>query len=746
MKNTMRKLLCSLLIILMALPAISLSVTAEEPWVDYSEADDGDLLLTLDFNADYWNNKFEDSNNEDANVTVSEDGSSVNIALIDATNDRAMWGGLLDEYKYPLKEAVNGQYKYNKYTIMFDADFGHNYVGFGVKVDGNHVLVVNGYGYCYWYNWNTKVVDKETGYAQWNWNIDGAKTDKQTFAVEVDPEKKTMSLYVKDYDGDGAFNHVRTMTVSNAEFGEDLTCQLYATRTTNGAPTAAYNVDVSNVQLYKGLVAGEIEAFKGAAARIDDPSGLCFGAQFRKAAVDSLRATYGADNVKLGMIIAPTDYIVNSGVGFEMSALDALADGSDEAAYVKIEASTVYDDGTHYSVNCALESIQSDDYGRAFSARAYIEVNGEVYKYSDFDLKNHSRSVAEVVMCAIGDVKNAKDDEYKYSVTVNGSTKYSPYSEDERNTLNDIFAEYGESDKVASISVMTYNIEMYKDDGWGGRNISAATKTITDYAPDVVGVQEDDDYWRNSGEYSALTSAGYERVAFAGNGSENLDIFYKSDKFELVTSGQKFFKRLAEGDYSDVDPKGADLSIDTSGDKEKVGGSIWNPIKRDKGRMFSYVVVRDKQTGTEFLVVNTHLHYGDGTGSAEKYVDDNLVRDYQARLLRAWLDDMAEEYPNQIVMGDMNATPTTSTIAEFSMNNGMSFARDTALFKGDTDGTLASTSTYLSRQQYVFDHIIYRNVLASEYTVVDNKTDEVEGEMRYPSDHLPVYAKFICNA
>lgn len=746
MKNKISKILCVALALLMTLPAVVLPVGVEEQLVDYAEAEDGDLLLDINFKGDYWSKDFENSDNSDANITVSEDGKSLNIALIDATNDRAMWGGLLDGYKYPLKEAVggtDGEYKYNKYTIMFDADFGHNYAGFGVKIDRNHVLVVNGYGYCYWYSWNTKLVDKESGYSQWNWNIEGAKTDKQTFAVEVDPENKTMSLYVKDYEGYGIFNHVRTMTVESADFGESLECQLYSTKTTNSNPTSSYTIDVSDVKLYKGLVAGQIETFAGASVHIEDPSAIRFYSQFRKATIDSLRETYGADNVKLGMIIAPTSYITNNGIDFEISALDAFAADSDEDTYFKIDAVPAYEDSTHYTTHCTLDPVQVNDYGRVFSARSYIEVNGEIYKYSDFDLNDHSRSIAEVVFSALGDVKSSTDDEYKYSTVVNGATKYSPYSKNARNTLDGIFTAYVQSDFASSISTMTYNIEMYKEDGWGGRNISAATKTIIDYDPDVVGLQEDDDKWRKSGEYSTLTANGYKQVKFSGNGSENLDIFYKSDKFDLVKSGQESFKKLSEGDYSDVDPKGADFSIDESGDKE----IIWlngKKVRRDKGRMFSYVVLKDKNAGVEFLVVNTHFHYGDGTGSADKYVDDNLVRDYEARILRAWLDDMEEEYPNQIVIGDMNATPTTSTISEFSMNGGMSFAKNDALVKKDTGGTLVSTSDYLRRDKYVFDHIIYRNVVSTEYTVVDNKTDEVNGEMRYPSDHLPVYAEFVC--
>ena len=287
---------------------------------------------------------------------------------------------------------------------------------------------------------------------------------------------------------------------------------------------------------------------------------------------------------------------------------------------------------------------------------------------------------------------------------------------------------------------MTYNVEMKNDANWEGRSISKTIGTIVDASPDVVGLQEDTSDWRNSGAYTALTSGGYTQVKFDGNGSEYLDIFYKSENFNFVASGQKFFKKLADGDYSDVDPKGANLSIDTSGDTEYG----YPYIKRDKGRMFSYVVLEDKATGAIVLVVNTHLHYGDGTGS--KYVDDNLVRDYQARILRAWLDDMKELYPNQIVMGDMNATPTTTTISEFGGNNGFEFAKDTALVKGDVGGTLCCSTTYVTRDEWVFDHIAYRNVLAVEYTVINNKVDEVNGEMRYPSDHLPVMAKFVCTA
>ena len=292
---------------------------------------------------------------------------------------------------------------------------------------------------------------------------------------------------------------------------------------------------------------------------------------------------------------------------------------------------------------------------------------------------------------------------------------------------------------------MTYNIEASKDDGWGGRDISKAISTIVNAIPDVVGLQEDDKEWRDSGCYSSLTSAGYTRIAFEGNGDEHLDIFYKTDKFELRLSGYNFYTKLASGDLKDVPANGADMSVDEAGDKEYV-------IFGDrKGRMFSYAVLEDKATGAVVLVVNTHLHYGDGTGGdtsdGGKYADDNRLRDYQARLLRAWLDSMVEQYPIQIVMGDMNAHPSGAgnlTLEEYTKDSGLKAARDTALLKGDLGGTLTSSSTYNTRDQWVFDHVFYRNATAVEYYVVNNKVDA--SNTRYPSDHLPVYSKFTCYA
>ena len=286
---------------------------------------------------------------------------------------------------------------------------------------------------------------------------------------------------------------------------------------------------------------------------------------------------------------------------------------------------------------------------------------------------------------------------------------------------------------------MTYNVEMKYDEddgGWEGRDPALAIQSIINADPDIVGVQEDNDGWNSY--LAGLTSKGYTRYHTAGNGTEYLDILYKTDRFTKITSGLKFYKKIADV-YTNVPTNGADMSIDTSGEAGGIFG--WG---EDKGRMFSYVVLQDKTTGAKVLVVNTHLHYGSTASDATEH---HLLREYQARLLRAWLDEMKAQYPNQIVMGDLNADPAASgkaAVEELTKDDGLELSKHSAMLKGDNGGTLASTSSYDRRDSYVFDHILARNMTAVEYYVVNNMIDV--DNTRYPSDHLPVVARFVCSA
>ena len=91
----------------------------------------------------------------------------------------------------------------------------------------------------------------------------------------------------------------------------------------------------------------------------------------------------------------------------------------------------------------------------------------------------------------------------------------------------------------------------------------------------------------------------------------------------------------------------------------------------------------------------------------------------------------------------------------------MDLAANNAIIKGDVGGTLIENNAtydhddnpdtaeitnpnrFKVRQPWVYDHIFYSDevLTAYEYSVVDNFDEN--GPTRYPSDHLPVVAKFI---
>lgn len=281
---------------------------------------------------------------------------------------------------------------------------------------------------------------------------------------------------------------------------------------------------------------------------------------------------------------------------------------------------------------------------------------------------------------------------------------------------------------------MTYNVEKYSSNE-DERNHQAAVDTILTQSPDIVGVQEDNEdwykkesiLWAEDAYLADLAESGYTRVSttLIDSGLESLAIFYKTDKFEEITAaGSGTISYATLGDrYTDVTP-------------------IGNMAEDTHGRSLSYVVLRDKKTGIEFLVVNTHLHYG-STATAD--VEHNYRRIYQASLLIKWLDDMANDYPNQIVMGDFNADPNYSGKAVIDvLTDDLELAKDNALLKGDVGGSCVKSGYAERDKDYLFDHIFYRNMKAIEYSVINNKVGEVGGELRYPSDHLPVYSEFIC--
>ena len=255
---------------LVATQEVTVDRTAE-----YEAAAAGDLLETINFNENYWADRFYDKNNCGAGVELSESGTTAKLTLLEGVSyNRLIYGGFKDAYKFPLREVVDivetpvdpadpdseteTTYVYGKsykYTLVFDLDFGNNSMkkyGIGIQVDGNHTILIDGFGMNYWYEWNTeKVAGKNESADKWNYVTDVEKSEKHTFAVEIDPENNELTLYVAN--ADGTFNKVRTMTYEGAELARTLNPRIYMKKLSGTSDENSW-VEISDIKIYKGLV------------------------------------------------------------------------------------------------------------------------------------------------------------------------------------------------------------------------------------------------------------------------------------------------------------------------------------------------------------------------------------------------------------------------------------------------------------------------------------------------------------
>ena len=297
-------------------------------------------------------------------------------------------------------------------------------------------------------------------------------------------------------------------------------------------------------------------------------------------------------------------------------------------------------------------------------------------------------------------------------------------SEEEKTTAlsvkdNDI------SEEPIMLTVMSYNIEMcnHPDStlGWNGRDPAKAMETALEVSPDILGLQEADPYWEES--ISLLTANGYTRIKGDENPINRPDLLFKTAVFNELGSGFRRYHDLVN-EYPGVSANGADMSRDR------------------QIRMFTWALLEEKASGKKVLAISTHLHYRKGSGEKASSQENALVRQYEVRLLLAWIKAQTVGCDCVVVMGDMNEDDSDGNgkiLIDVYKNGGFSVTRDTAASKGDTGGTLDGTGR-TARQQWIFDYILIKgNAKAAYYSVIDNKNDN--GNTSYPSDHLPIMAK-----
>ena len=204
---------------------------------------------------------------------------------------------------------------------------------------------------------------------------------------------------------------------------------------------------------------------------------------------------------------------------------------------------------------------------------------------------------------------------------------------------------------------------------------------------------------------------------------EQFDALLEKSNFEVVGVGREDGKR--KGEFSAV-------YFDKDRFTKKDGGTFWlsqTPDVPSKGwdaalnRVCSWVRLFDKLNKKEFLVFNTHYdHIG------------VQARIESAKLLKQKIQQIAPTLP-VVFTGDLNVTPETeaiSTIKSF-LTDAKEISIEPAYGPNGTFNAFDFNSNLKDRIDYIF---VNKGFEVQKFAVLSDSKDK-----RYPSDHLPVFAR-----
>ena len=251
-----------------------------------------------------------------------------------------------------------------------------------------------------------------------------------------------------------------------------------------------------------------------------------------------------------------------------------------------------------------------------------------------------------------------------------------------------------------SLRVMTFNVRLpVAADGenrWEARRALMAD-TIRRYRPDLFGTQE---LHEPQGDFLIERLHGYAwfgRDRRGGDSDEHVGVFYRTDRLQVVTSGDFWLS-----------------------DTPEVPGSItWGNLYP---RLTTWALFEDRANHRRFYVYNTHLPYRD---------EDEAARIRCAELILAHLARQPEDVP-ALVIGDFNTAPDSRVHALLSAR-----LSDAWLAAPEHRGPAATFHGFTGHADRRIDWIFARGLLARRARTV---TDARNG--RYPSDHFPVVVDF----
>ncbi|AOS43162.1 Endonuclease/Exonuclease/phosphatase family protein [Lacunisphaera limnophila] len=252
------------------------------------------------------------------------------------------------------------------------------------------------------------------------------------------------------------------------------------------------------------------------------------------------------------------------------------------------------------------------------------------------------------------------------------------------------------------LKVMTYNLRYASTQSphaWPDRR-PVMRDLLAREAPDVIGTQE--------GLYGQLRDLAadlpdYEWIGLGragGSADEFTAIFFRRDRFEPVA-----FDHFWLSDTPQV-----------------IGSITWGPKYR---RMASWVRLRDKATGREFEVWNTHFDH-----------EVEVARQKSAALIRDRLAQVDAATP-LVLVGDFNCTAGASRAHEIlTREAGLTDTWDAAPARANADLNTFNGFNPPAHAGERIDWILARRPAAVEAAGIVDYT----GLPQFPSDHFPVTA------
>lgn len=241
------------------------------------------------------------------------------------------------------------------------------------------------------------------------------------------------------------------------------------------------------------------------------------------------------------------------------------------------------------------------------------------------------------------------------------------------------------------MTAMSFNVYTQFDMARAERLITL----VNNYMPDVVGFQEASPKWMNQlNEALKPLYGSVGKGRDSGNTGEFNPIFYRKDKFTLISSGTKWLS-----DTPDRVSKYLESSLN---------------------RIMTYAVLKRHSDGAMFLYVNTHLEHTSGAARVK-----------QTQALMKIIRELPD-YPI-VLTGDFNCTPGT---AEYNnVASEMANASEIALSRENAGATFHAYGGANSVIDFIF--VSQDKFEVELYKVV---TDKIDGE--YTSDHHPVFIRY----